>query len=163
MVLFLVSNGILWPRRLRPLNAHMVTFPTFSIIQDDNDMLRGSYLKVIKYISLVTFPMLAGMIAVAPEFIPMMFLEKWAPMIVPLQILCVPGALKSVATTVGSIFLSKGRAYIQLKWNIFTAIVLPIAILIRIRYGITGVAMVITIMSYLIILSQDSSKPINHI
>lgn len=129
-----------------------VTFPTFSIIQDDNDMLRNAYLKVIKYISFVTFPMLAGMIAVSPEFIPIVFGEKWAPMIVPLQILCVAGALKSVVTTVGSILLSKGRADIQFKWNIFTAIVLPIAILIGIRYGITGVAMAITIMSFLLFL-----------
>lgn len=129
-----------------------VTFPTFSIIQDDNDILRHSYLKVIKYISLVTFPLLAGLIVVAPEFIPIVFGEKWGPMIVPLQILCVAGALKSVGTTVGSILLSKGRADIQFKWNIFTAIVLPIAILIGIRYGITGVAMAITIMSSLFIL-----------
>ena len=127
-----------------------VTFPTFSIIQDDNNTLRYAYLKVIKYISLVTFPLLAGLIVVAPEFIPIVFGDKWAPMIVPLQILCVAGALKSVGTTVGSILLSKGRADIQFKWNIFTAIVLPIAILIGIKYGIIGVAMAITIMSILL-------------
>lgn len=126
-----------------------VTFPAFSIIQDDNDILRNAYLKVIKYISLVTFPLLAGLIMVAPDFIPMVFGEKWMPMIVPLQILCVSGALKSVVTTVGSILLSKGRSDIQFKWNVFTAIMLPIAILIGIRYGITGVAMAITIMSFL--------------
>lgn len=127
-----------------------VTFPTFSIIQDDNDSLRYAYLKVNKYISTITFPLLAGLIMVAPDFIPLVFGEKWAPMIVPLQILCVAGALKSVGTTVGSILLSKGRSDIQFKWNIFTAIVLTIAILIGLRYGLTGVAMAITIMSFLL-------------
>lgn len=129
-----------------------VTFPTFSIIQDDNEKLRYAYLKVIKYISTVTFPMLAGLIVVAPDFIPIVFGEKWTPMIVPLQILCVAGALKSVGSTVGTILLSKGRSDIQFKWNIFTAIVLPIAILLGIRYGIIGVATVITIMSCILIL-----------
>ncbi|AKB76259.1 Lipopolysaccharide biosynthesis protein WzxC [Methanosarcina lacustris Z-7289] len=133
-----------------------VTFPTFSIIQDDNDTLRYAYLKVIKYISTITFPLLAGLIMVAPDFIPIAFGEKWAPMIVPLQILCVAGALKSVGTTVGSILLSKGRSDIQFKWNVFTAIVLPIAILIGIRYGITGVAMAITMMSFLLCLIIQS-------
>ena len=127
-----------------------VTFPTFSIIQDDNDSLRYAYLKVNKYISAITFPLLAGLIMVAPDFIPLVFGGKWAPMIVPLQILCVAGALKSVGTTVGSILLSKGRSDIQFKWNIFTAIVLTIAILIGLRYGLTGVAMAITIMSFLL-------------
>ena len=133
-----------------------VTFPTFSIIQDDNDTLRYAYLKVNKYISTITFPLLSGLIMVAPDFIPIVFGEKWAPMIVPLQILCVAGVLKSVGTTVGSILLSKGRSDIQFKWNVFTAIVLPIAILIGIRYGITGVAMAITIMSFLLFLIIQS-------
>ncbi len=133
-----------------------VTFPAFSIVQDDNDTLRSAYLKVNKYISTITFPLLAGLIMVAPDFIPIVFGEKWAPMIVPLQILCVAGALKSVLTTVGSIFLSKGHSDIQFKWNVFTAIVLPIAILIGIRYGITGVAMAITIMSFLLFLIIQS-------
>lgn len=129
-----------------------VTFPTFSIIQDDNDMLRYAYLKVIKYISTVTFPMLAGLFVVAPDFIPIVFGGKWTPMIMPLQILCVAGALKSVGTTVGSILLSKGRSDIQFKWNIFTAIVLPISILIGIRNGIIGVAIAITVVSCILML-----------
>lgn len=128
-----------------------VTFPAFSIIQDDNDMLRYAYLKVIKYISLVTFPMLSGLIVVAPDFIPIVFGEKWTPMIIPLQILCVAGALWSIGTTVGSVLMSKGRADIQFKWNVFTAIVLPIAILIGIRYGIVGVAMAMTITSCILV------------
>lgn len=124
-----------------------VTFPTFSIIQDDNSKLRYAYLKIVKYISIVTFPLLAGLIIVAPEFIPIVFGEKWVPMIKPLQILCILGALQSIGTTVGSILLSKGRADIQFKWNILTSILLTIAVLIGVRYGITGVAMSITLMS----------------
>ena len=133
-----------------------VAFPTFSIIQDDNDRLRYAYLKLNKYISTITFPLLAGMIMVAPDFIPIVFGEKWAPMIMPLQILCVAGALKSVGTTVGSILLSKGRSDIQFKWNVFTAILLPVAILLGIKHGITGVAIAITIVSFLLFLIIQS-------
>ncbi|MCG7847617.1 MAG: MOP flippase family protein, partial [ANME-2 cluster archaeon] len=124
-----------------------VTFPAFSTIQDDNDTLRKGYLKVVRYISLITFPMLAGMFVVAPEFVVVVFGTKWAPMILPLQILCLAGALKSVGTTVGSILLSKGRADIQFKWNILTAILLPIAVLLGANYGIVGVAAAITVMT----------------
>lgn len=133
-----------------------VTFPTFSIIQDNNDMLRCAYLKVNKYISIITFPLLTGLMMVSPSFIPIVFGEKWTPMIVPLQILCIAGALKSVGTTVGSILLSKGRSDIQFKWNIFTAIVVPVAVLIGVRHGITGVAIAVTIMSFLLFLVIQS-------
>ncbi len=124
-----------------------VAFPTFSTIQDDNARLRVGYLKLIKYTSLITFPLLAGLAVVAPKFVPIAIGEKWVPMVLPLQILCIAGALKSVGTHVGSILLSKGRADIQFKWNIFATIVIPIAVLIGVRYGIMGVATAITIIS----------------
>lgn len=124
-----------------------VSFPAFSTIQDDNVRLRIGYLKVIKYTSLITFPSLAGLAVIAPGFIPIAIGEKWMPMVLPLQILCIAGAIKSVGTHVGSILLSKGRPDIGFKWNMFTVIIIPIAILIGVRYGIVGVAMAVTIMS----------------
>ena len=124
-----------------------VTFPTFSAIQDNNAKLRMGYLKAIKYTSLITFPLLAGLAVVAPKFIPIVIGEKWMPMILPLQILCILGSLHSIGTHVGTILLSKGRSDIQFKWNIFTSIVIPIAILIGLKYGIIGVAIAVTVMS----------------
>jgi len=122
-----------------------VTFPAFSTIQDDNNTLRKGYLKVVRYISLITFPMLAGMFVVAPEFVVVVYGAKWAPMILPLQILCLAGALKSIGTTTGSILLSKGRADILFKCDILAAIVLPIAVIIGANYGIAGVAAAVTV------------------
>lgn len=127
-----------------------VTFPAFSIIQNDNQTLRTAYLKVVRYISMITFPMLAGMFVVAPEFILVIYGSKWTPMILTLQILCLAGALKSVGTTVGTILLSKGRPDIQFKWNIFTVIVLTIAVLLGVEYGIEGVAAMVTISAVLL-------------
>lgn len=124
-----------------------VSFPAFSAIQNDNAKLRMGYLKLIKYTSLITFPLLAGLAVIAPELITIVIGEKWIRMILPLQILCISGALKSIGTHVGSILLSKGRSDIQFKWNIFTSIIIPSAILIGVRYGIVGVAMAVTIMS----------------
>ncbi len=126
-----------------------VTFPAFSVIQDDNIALRQGYLKVIKYISLVTFPLLAGLLVVAPEFVPVVFGAKWMPMILPLQILCLAGVLRSVFTTVGSILLSKRRADIVFKWSILMAIGMPIAVLVGVRYGMVGVAVAVTVWHYL--------------
>jgi O-antigen/teichoic acid export membrane protein len=124
-----------------------VAFPTFSIIQDDNAKIRVGYLKVIKYTSLITFPLLAGIGVAAPLFVPSVLGEKWMSMVVPLQILCVIGALRSVGTHVGSILLSKGRSDIQFRWNIFTAILVPGALTVGIKYGITGVAVALTLVS----------------
>lgn len=73
-------------------------------------------------------------------------------MIIPLQILCMAGAVKSIGTHVGSILRSKGRPDIELKWNVFETIVLPIAILISVKHGIIAVATVVTVMSCVLFL-----------
>jgi PST family polysaccharide transporter len=127
-----------------------VLFPAFSAVQYDNDILRKGYLRAVRYISLTTFPLLAGLFAVGPEFVEVIFGPKWTPMILPLQILCLLGALISIGTTVGSILLSKGRADLQFKWNIITAIVLPIAVITGSNYGLAGVAGAVTIMELIL-------------
>jgi len=136
---------ILFPLRKVSIIVTRVVFPAFSILQDDNEILRKGYLKIVRYISLITFPMLSGLFVVAPEFITIVYGTKWTPMILPLQILCLTGILHSIGHTIGTILLSKGRADIQLKWNLFSSIVLTIAVIIGVQYGIVGVAVAVTI------------------
>ena len=140
-----------------------VMFPIFSTIQDDNIKMRIGYLKVIKYTSLITFPLFTGLIIIAPQFILIAMGEKWTQMILPLQILCISGMLKSIGIHVGFILLSKGRSDIHIKWVIFVAIVLPISVLIGIQYGIIGVALAITITSLLLfmIIQKIANKMID--
>jgi len=122
-----------------------VTFPAFSEVQDDNVRLRRAYLKSITYISLITFPLLACLFAVAPEFVKVIYGEKWGPAILPLQILCIAGALYSVGTTVGSIYLSKGRADLEFKLSWFRLVALGAMAAAGARFGIVGVASAVTI------------------
>lgn len=127
-----------------------VTFPAFSTLQDNDEALRKGYLRVVRYVSLITFPMLAGMFAVAPEFVAFFYGEKWIPMVLPLQILCLAGALKSVNSIVSTVQFSKGRADIQLKWTLISALVMPVAIIAGVKYGITGVAGAVTVMAVIL-------------
>jgi len=122
-----------------------VTFPAFSIIQDDNEKLRKGYFKVVRYISIVTFPAISLLFIIAPEFVVVFLGEKWSPMILPLQILCVVGVVRSIVASSGDILLSKGRADIQFKWSSITLALLTMAILFGVNYGIIGVASTITV------------------
>jgi len=122
-----------------------VTFPTFSILQDDNAKLIRGYLKVIRYVSIITFFVISGLFILSPEFVLLFLGEKWEPMIIPLRILCMAGAVRSIMSNSSDILLSKGRADIQLKWNIVSLSLLTIAILIGVSYDITGVAISVTI------------------
>ena len=123
-----------------------VAFPAFSKIQDDNSRMRSGYCKVINYIAILSFPMLTGMIVVAPEFIRLVYGPKWESAIIILQILCLVGVFKSLGNPLGSILLSKGRADIGFYWNVFVVIAVSIAIMVGINWGMVGVAVAILIL-----------------
>jgi O-antigen/teichoic acid export membrane protein len=117
-----------------------VMFPIFSKIQGDNNAFRVGYGKVMNYITLVSFPMMAGMFFVAPEFITLFFGEKWEPSIMVLQILCMVGAFKSLGNPIGVVLLAKGRADIGFFWNILAMILVIFTVMIGANWGINGVA-----------------------
>jgi O-antigen/teichoic acid export membrane protein len=135
-------------KRLSPIVTR-VSFPAFSKVQEDNIKLRRWYLKTIKYISLVSFPSMIGLLLVAPEFVRTIYGPKWIDTILPLQILCIAGINYSIGTTVGSIILTKGRPDLQLKLGVFAFITISIFIFIGSKWGIIGIA--IAISSYTIL------------
>ena len=117
-----------------------VLFPAFSAIQDDNERFRDAYLKSTRYIAFVTFPMMFGLFAVADEFILTIFGPKWDPTIFLLKVLCFIGMLQSIGTTVGQIYLAKGKTDWMFKWGLFSTIITIFAILVGLRWGLKGVA-----------------------
>lgn len=123
-----------------------VIFPAFSSIQENNNILVTGYLKVIRYISLITFPMLAGMFVVAPEFVLIFYGEKWTPIIILLQILAIEAAMVSIGTITNTIQYAKGRSDLQFKWQTYTTVTLPVAIIVGATYGVVGVAVALTVM-----------------
>jgi len=141
-----------YPQRRLSSIVTKVAFPAFSKIQDDNERIRRNYLKSITYISLVVFPLLISMIILAPYFIKVIYGNKWIPMIIPLQILCVAGFNYAIGTTTGSIFFSKNRPDIAFKMTLGLRVGLLgtlVFIAINVNHSIIGVA--VAVVSYTLI------------
>ena len=122
-----------------------VMFPAFSRMQHDLEKVRNAYLKMIKAISLITFPMMMGLFAVAPEFVNVMFGPKWQPIVVLVRIFCVCGMFQSIGTTVGIIYQSQGRPDILFKLQFLGTFIVATSVLIGLKWGILGVACCYTI------------------
>lgn len=117
-----------------------VMFPAFSMIQDDLEKVRTTYMKMVKGISLLTFPIMCGLFAVTPEFVHVIFGPQWQPMVILIRILCICGIFQSIGTTIGNILLSQGRADLQFKMQILGTVLVTILIVIGLRWGIVGVS-----------------------
>ncbi len=117
-----------------------VLYPIFSTIQDDNERFASTYLKVVGNIALITFPLMAGILALARPFILIIFGEKWEPVILLTMIFAPLGLIQSIGTTVGTIYQAKGRTDWMFKWGIGSGTFVIVAILFGLRWGIVGVA-----------------------
>ncbi len=115
-----------------------VTLPAFSQIQGDNARFRSAYLRSSSIISLLTFPMMAGLGVVADPFIRAILGLKWTAAIPVFQILAPVGLLQSVQTLVGSIYIAKARTDWMFRYGVYSCVVVVTAFLIGVRFGTVG-------------------------
>lgn len=117
-----------------------VMFPVYSAVQNDNAQFRAIYLKISAAIAFVTFPMMAGLWAVARPLILTIYGEGWEQTIILVMILCPVGMAQSIGTTVGSIYTAKGRTDWMFRWRVATITLVLVAFVIGLRWGVVGVA-----------------------
>ncbi len=111
----------------------------FSAVQDDKPHLRRYVLGITDGLSLFTFPASLGMALVADQFVMVVLGAKWAPAIIPLQLLALYAALRSI-TTFFPYMLFALRQSRFVMWNtVIAAIVFPAAFYYASRWGTTGI------------------------
>ena len=121
-----------------------VMFPALSEIQKDLHRVRDAYQKICTVISLITFPMMFGLFALAPELVTIVFGKKWEASIMVIRILSICGLVQSIHTTSGTILLSQGRAELQLRFGLWSSAYAAGAIAVGLNWGINGVAITYT-------------------
>ena len=131
------------PRRQLNSVVSRVAFPVFSRAEDDNTLLADAYAKVVRYISIIAFPVLIGLILVAPEFVRVVYGPSWGPSVLPLQLLCGAGLFYSIGTTQGSVFLAKGKPHWMLWIGVVTFAALAVMVLVGVQWGIVGVSLAV--------------------
>ncbi|MBU4398814.1 MAG: MOP flippase family protein [Planctomycetes bacterium] len=136
-----LAYGILLKPRDAVTNVLMrVLFPAFSRMQDDDARLKAVYLRACGAIAFVTFPMMLGLMVVAHPFVQVVLGEKWLPAVPLIYVLAPLGMIQSIWSTVGQLYLAKGRADWQLRWGLFSGIIIMVSFLIGVPWGVFGVA-----------------------
>lgn len=128
-----------------------VLFPAFSEVKHDNARFKRGYLQAISFIALVTFPLMLGLLAVAPLFVDVVFGEGWEELAPLLMILSVVGLQQSIVTTVGSIYLAKGTTGMMFWIGGINAVVTVLFFLGGVWFGILGMAVAYLIANLLML------------
>ncbi len=85
-----------------------MAFPVLSRAASTEDMF-ALRLRMVRMLTVMIFPLLAGLVALAPVVIPWVFGPAWESAVVPTQILTVAGAATLVIDAVGATLMAAGR------------------------------------------------------
>ncbi|WP_157608111.1 lipopolysaccharide biosynthesis protein [Thermodesulfatator atlanticus] len=141
---------LVFDRISRPVGD--VVFPALSKVQDDNEALFRGYVTAVKYVCLVCWPMLFGLIAVADILVPTLWGDQWLPIITPLRILCVCAALRCLIQPAGGLFNCKNRPDLSFKISFVTLMLLvPLVLIFGYYYNLTGIALAMLISVFFLV------------
>lgn len=121
-------------------NVHAVLFSSFSQRQGDKDDVRDLLKKGLMTVSLISFPIHIGLCLVARHFIVGLMGKKWAPMIVPLQIIAASYSVKSIGGLLVSVNVALGKYRAHTLRYLFAGCVFVTACLLSLPYGTVGIS-----------------------
>lgn len=142
------------PLRLIMDNVIRITFPSFSRLQDEKEILSKGIEKSIFAACFIIFPALTGLVILSPYFIDLIpRYAKWEPALLSLFFFSINASLSSVSTPLTNALNAMGKIkitlYLMIFWTLSTWILTPALIIFL---GFNGVAIASAIISTSVVL-----------
>jgi O-antigen/teichoic acid export membrane protein len=144
-----------------------LSLPVLSRTRGLEDMrrIRG---RILRTHALVIFPLLAVYILVAPQLVPLAFGARWAPSVLPSQILAVAGMVFALAGGSGPLLVAAGHPRAQLYSNIVNTLAFGAVVIVFARFGLTalciavaGVTLVFYVAQYYLLIQRLVGIPMS--
>jgi len=137
----LANYRLAYETAVRPLSLvnpvyGSIAFPVMSKMKDDKAGIRNIFLKALKGVTALTFPMAAGLVVLADLAIPLFYGPNWQMAIPMLCGLGIVGALRTVGNLGGSVLLSQGKAGRSFALNALNLLVLGGGLYLAVGQGV---------------------------
>ena len=154
------KNWSMYPYNLTVSNVMSITFPTFSRLQGNKDVLRRAIEKSIYFISLAIFPILVGMsVFIKPLTVVFPNYQKWQPAVFSFVFFALSVAWSAISTPLINSLNAIGKINQTLKlmvlWTVLTWVLTPLLLW---RFDYNGVALAAFLISFTSILSVRMVK-----
>lgn len=130
--------------------------PAFSRIQDDIGRLGAAYLKCVRTLSLLLFPVFAGTSALAEPIVTVLLGTTgewdWAPVAPILAILAPVGAVRCIISSQDPVLLAIGRADLLFRLSLAHMAAMLAGLLCGLPWGIQGVVTGFAVASFAVML-----------
>lgn len=114
--------------------------PSLSALKHDRDRFGSAYRRSVTLVAFVACPMSVGLALTAADTVTLIYGERWLPVVPILIWLSLAGVTQPIYNTNGWLFTAVGRPKPYLWLTIVNAIILAIAFVISVRFGVTALA-----------------------
>jgi O-antigen/teichoic acid export membrane protein len=119
--------------------VNKVTFPVFSKVQNNNDELKNTYIKVLNILTFIQFPILVTQYFYGYEILVMVLGDKWIGTEPLVKLFAIYSLFLVYGNPVGSLILAKGKANWSFYTNVIYAVLYTSSIYIFVKYyGLNG-------------------------
>lgn len=133
--------GVIYQEKISGIMIRLA-FPVYSRTTDLKELFHF-HERATRIHAAVLLPLLSLLIVTAPDLVPWLFGERWAPAVEPVQILCVAGMIAAILTGYAQIMLAAGKPRALLVFNVFLLTLYVVASWIAAPYGITALAIAV--------------------
>ncbi len=150
--LFTVANRILnLLMDLMVSNVQKVAMPVFSRVSEEPARLRDAYLRATHTTTLVAFPGFVLLALFGTRLTPVLFGQQWTTAGPLMGVLALVGPAQSISYFNNSMMLARGASGLALRWTAATAVASVAVFLATVPFGITVVAVGITVRTWLLL------------
>ncbi|HHT52830.1 MAG: lipopolysaccharide biosynthesis protein [Bacteroidales bacterium] len=125
-----------------------VSFPVFSKLQDDRQILKRGVQKSIKSVVYLNFPLMVLLIVIAHPLFILLYTAKWETSVPYFQILCLGSMLYTLNTVNTNVIKSLGKGNIYFILQFSKRLIGVVCILLSVRFGIEAMLWTIMAMQY---------------
>ncbi len=127
-----------------------VLAPAFSRMQDEPARIAAAWARVTRILATIVLPSLAGLVVVAPDFVPVVLGSQWEAAVPVIQILAWVGAIQALQSINVDILVARDRTSTIFRYSIVFTTAHIIAFVIGLQWGIIGIAVAYAVSSTLV-------------
>ena len=143
-------NTMLVPASKLGAPLQRVFSPAFSRIQDETERIAAMWARVVRLLAAVSVPALAGLIVVAPDFVPLVLGDQWKEAVPVIQVLAWVGIVQAVQAINMDILLARGRSRTMFHFAIVVTVSHLLAFGVGLQWGVVGVAVAYSVSTTLV-------------
>lgn len=134
-----------------------VTFPALAQIKDDDEKFAEGYLRIVRMLGFVVFPVMLMFVAIAPDMFMLLLGEKWMPTVPYFEILALSGLLYPIAIVSYNILKTKSDGRVILRLEVVKRVIMTAILCYTIPQSVEAVAWGMTAMAVVEFLLNSSA------